>query len=106
MVRSLAALVRQRRPQVVHSHSWILHSLLAFLPSQQTRLVVTMHADGLVCRKNTFVYRSGVCTGAKFAKCIACASGQYAPLRSVALTTGLELLRPWQHREARSMACR
>ena len=104
MVRSLAALVRERRPQVVHSHSWILHSLLAFLPSQQTRLVVTMHEYGLVCPKNTFVYKSGVCTGPKFAKCIACASGQYGPLRSVALTTGLNLMRPWHHRVDRFMA--
>src|SRR5438309_748689 len=104
MVRSLAALVRERRPQVVHSHSWILHSLLAFLPSHQTRLVVTMHEYGLVCPKNTFVYKSGVCTGPKFAKCIACASGQYGPLRSVALTTGLNLMRLWHHRVDRCMA--
>ncbi|HEV2029134.1 MAG TPA: glycosyltransferase family 4 protein [Candidatus Dormibacteraeota bacterium] len=104
MVRSLAALVRERRPQVVHAHSWIVHSLLAFLPSEQTRLVVTMHEYGLVCPKNTFVYKSGVCTGPRFAKCIACASGQYGPLRSVALTTGLTLMRPWHHRVDRYMA--
>jgi glycosyltransferase involved in cell wall biosynthesis len=63
-----------------------------------------MHEYGLVCPKNTFVYKSGVCTGPKFAKCIACASGQYGPLRSVALTTGLNLMRPWHHRVDRFMA--
>jgi glycosyltransferase involved in cell wall biosynthesis len=104
MVHSLAALVRQRRPQLVHSHSWILHSLLPFLPSEQTRLVVTMHEYGMVCPKNTFVYRSGVCTGPRFAKCIACASAQYGPIRSVALTTGLTVMRPWHHRVDRYMA--
>jgi glycosyltransferase involved in cell wall biosynthesis len=104
MVRSLAALVRQHRPQVVHAHSWIVHSLLPFLPSLQTRLVVTMHEYGLVCPKNTFVYRSGVCTGPKFTKCVACASGQYGPVRSVALTTGLTLMRPWHRRVDRYIA--
>ena len=104
MVRAVAALVRQHRPQVVHSHSWMIHSLLPILPTEQTRLVVTMHEYGLVCPKNTFVYRSGVCTGPRYAKCVACASGQYGPVRSVALTTGLTLMRPWHHRVDRYMA--
>lgn len=89
LVRSLAALVRQRRPHVVHAHSWIVHSLLPFLPSRTTRLVVTMHDYGLVCPKNTFVYKDGVCDGPRFAKCIACAAEQYGAIRSVLLTSGL-----------------
>jgi glycosyltransferase involved in cell wall biosynthesis len=104
MVRSLAALVRKRRPQVVHAHSWMVHSLLPFLPSDQTRLVVTMHDYGLVCPKMTFVYRSGVCDGPSFAKCIACASGQYGAIRSVALTTGLTVMRRWHRRVDRYIA--
>jgi glycosyltransferase involved in cell wall biosynthesis len=93
MVRSLANLVRQRRPQVVHAHLWILHSLLPFLPSRQTRLVVTMHDYGLVCPKFTFVHREGVCDGPRFAKCVSCATGMYGAMRSVALTTGMTVTR-------------
>jgi glycosyltransferase involved in cell wall biosynthesis len=104
MVHSLVELVRQRRPEVVHAHSWILHSLLAFLPSRQTRLVVTMHDYGLVCPKNTFVYRNGVCDGPRFGKCVICASGQYGAIRSVALTTGLTLTRGWRRRVDRYIA--
>jgi glycosyltransferase involved in cell wall biosynthesis len=98
MVRSLAALVRQRRPQVVHAHSCIVHSLLPFLPSRQTRLVFTIHDYGLICPKTTFVFRSGVCDGPRFAKCIACASEQYGAARSVALTSGLNIMRLWHRR--------
>jgi glycosyltransferase involved in cell wall biosynthesis len=104
LVRSLYDLVRQRRPHVVHAHSWILHSLLPFLPSRQTRLVVTMHDYGFVCPKNTFVYRDGVCDGPRFTKCVPCASGQYGAMRAMALTTGLTLTRRSRHRVDRYIA--
>jgi glycosyltransferase involved in cell wall biosynthesis len=93
MVRSLAQLMRERRPDVVHTHSWILYSLLPLLPSSQTRLVVTMHDYGLECPKGTFVYQDGVCSGPRFSKCISCASEQYGRIRAGALTTGLALTR-------------
>lgn len=104
MVHSLAELIRRRRPDVVHAHSWILHSLLPFLPSRKTRLVVTMHEYGLVCPKGTFVYRDGVCDGPRFGKCVVCASGQYGAIRSVALTTGLALTRGLRRRVDRYIA--
>lgn len=93
LVHSLAKLIRQRRPDVVHAHGWILYSLLPFLPSQETRLVVTMHEYGLVCPKMTFVYKDGVCDGPKYAKCVACASHQYGVARATALTTGMTTTR-------------
>lgn len=93
LARAFAALVREWRPQVVHAHSWIVHSLLPFLPSEETRLVVTMHEYGAVCPKNTFVHGDGVCSGPAFRKCLPCASAQYGPARAVALTSGLRLMR-------------
>lgn len=104
MVRSLAELVRRFQPEVVHVHSWILHSFLPFLPSNKTRLVVTMHEYGLVCPKNTFVYKEGTCDGPRFAKCVACASDQYGAVRSAALTTGLTVTRRARHRVDRYIA--
>jgi len=93
LVHSLAELIRQRRPDVVHAHGWILHSLLPFLPSRETRLVVTMHEYGLVCPKMTFVHRDSVCDGPKYAKCISCASDQYGVPLAIALTTGMAITR-------------
>jgi glycosyltransferase involved in cell wall biosynthesis len=63
-----------------------------------------MHEYGLVCPKNTFVYRDGVCDGPQFGKCVRCASGQYGAIRSVALTTGLALTRGLRRRVDRYIA--
>ena len=104
VVHALRDLVRLRRPQVIHAHSWILHSLLPFLPSRETRLIVTMHEYGLVCSKGTFVHQGGVCDGPRFAKCIECASGQYGAIRAAALTTGLTLTRRSRRRVDRYIA--
>jgi glycosyltransferase involved in cell wall biosynthesis len=104
MVHSLIDLMRERRPDVVHAHGWILHSLLPFLPSRQTRLVVTMHEYGLICPKFTFVHGSEICDGPRFAKCVACASGQYGAIRATAITTGLTMTRRLRHRVDRYIA--
>jgi glycosyltransferase involved in cell wall biosynthesis len=93
LVRSIGHLLERFRPDVVHAHGWILHSLLPLLPDSCTRLVVTMHEYGLVCPKNSFVHEGTVCSGPGFNKCVVCASEQYGPIPSVALTTGLTLTR-------------
>ncbi len=92
MVRRLAQLIRQQKPDVVHAHSWILHSLLPLLPSSGTRLVVTMHDYGLVCAKTSFVHHDGVCAGPGYVKCVNCSAGQYGALRGTVITTGLSLM--------------
>jgi len=104
LVRSLIGLVRRRRPHIVHAHSWILYSLLPFLPSSQTRLVVTMHDYGFLCPKNTFVHRDVVCSGPRFAKCIACATGQYGAVRASAITMGMAASHALLHRVDRYIA--
>ena len=57
--RAHEARPRRLRPDVVHSHSWMLHSSSAFLPTVGTRVVVTMHEYSLVCPKGTFVHTGG-----------------------------------------------
>lgn len=103
-VRSLRTLLRRLRPQVVHVHSWMLYSFLLLLPSPETRLIVSLHEYGFVCPKNTFVHRDGVCTGPGFTKCVVCASEQYGPVKSMALTTGMTLMRPWRGKVDRYVA--
>ena len=41
----------------------MLHSLVRFLPTVDTRLVVTMHDYHLVCPKGTFVHNGADCDG-------------------------------------------
>ena len=105
LVNAIAKLLKQRRPQIVHAHSWFLYSLLPLLPSQETRLVVWVHDYGLICPKTTYFYRGGVCTGPRYTKCVACSSEQYGAARAVALTTGLTAMKPWRGRVDRYVAC-
>jgi glycosyltransferase involved in cell wall biosynthesis len=104
IVRALDKLLRKSRPQIVHAHSWLLYSLLPLLPSQETRLVVWLHDQSFICPKTTFVYRGGVCTGPKYAKCVSCASEPYRALGSLALTSGLTVMKPWLGRVDRFVA--
>jgi glycosyltransferase involved in cell wall biosynthesis len=104
LVRVLANVLRERKPQVVHVHSWLLYSLLPLLPSPETRLVVWVHDYGFICPKTTYVYRGGVCTGPRYPKCVACSSEQYGGPRAVALTTGITAMKPWRHRVDRYVA--
>jgi glycosyltransferase involved in cell wall biosynthesis len=104
VVHSLVNLIQERRPDVVHAHSWILHSLLHFLPSQRTRLVFTMHDYGVICPKFTFVHKGGVCGGPEFVKCVVCASEQYGAIPSAALTSGLIITRRSRRRVDRYIA--
>lgn len=104
LVRVLGRLLREGRPQVVHAHSWMLYSLLPLLPRHETRLVVWVHEQSFICPKITFVYRGGVCTGPKYTKCVGCAREQYGLLRSLALTSGLTVMKPWRGRVDRYVA--
>lgn len=104
LVRALAKLLQQRRPHIVHAHSWLLYSLLPLLPSSATRLVVWVHDQSFICPKTTYVHRGGVCTGPRYTKCVACSSGQYGAVRAVALTTGMTAMKPWRRRVDRYVA--
>jgi glycosyltransferase involved in cell wall biosynthesis len=98
MVRAVAGIIREVRPDVVHSHSWIIHSLLPLLPKGDIALVATMHDYGLVCAKNTFLHRGTTCTGPRYTKCVACSREQYGVLKGAALTTGLAVTLPLRQR--------
>ena len=104
LVNVIAKLLKKRRPHIVHAHSWLLYSLLPLLPTSDTRLVVWLHDPGFVCAKTTYVYRGGVCTGPRYAKCVACSREQYGALPAVALTTGMTVMKRWCRRVDRYVA--
>ena len=104
LVRRLAGVIEAFRPHVVHAHSWLLYSLLPLVPTPQTRLVVWLHDQGFICPKTTFVHRGGVCSGPNYLKCLGCAKDQYGAARSFALTSGMQLMRPWRGRADRYVA--
>jgi glycosyltransferase involved in cell wall biosynthesis len=104
LTRGIAKLLKERRPQIVHAHSWLLYSLLPLLPSQDTRLVVWIHDYGFVCPKTTYIFRGGVCAGPGYVKCVACSREQYGPTKALAITTGLTAMKPTRRRVDRYAA--
>ncbi|MCG8920750.1 glycosyltransferase family 4 protein [Actinokineospora sp. PR83] len=95
LVRRLQELVDELRPDVVHVHSWILHSCLSLrLPSSS--LVVSLHDYGLTCAKKTLTYKDSLdtaCSGPELRKCLGCAKDFYGAVKGTALTLGLSRTR-------------
>lgn len=101
---ALARIIRRRRPQVVHAHSWIVYSALPILPSRTVPLVLGLHDFGFICAKKTYLHRDRVCTGPRLLKCVACASGHYGRPQGTALALGLASTRLWVRRADRVIA--
>ena len=93
VMKQLHDIVQAEQPDVVYAHSWIVYSYLPIKSRASAKLALMLHDYGAVCPKKTFVYRESVCAGPSFAKCIQCASGQYGKVRSLALTTGMQMMR-------------
>lgn len=104
MTATLARILKRRRPQVVHGHSWIVFSALPLLPSKETALVLGLHDFGFICAKKTLIRHGRVCDGPALGKCLACAAGQYGIPRSAALTITLAAMRRWPRKSDRIVA--
>jgi glycosyltransferase involved in cell wall biosynthesis len=85
-VWELQRIIRHERPDIVHAHNWLVHSFTPLKAWSKARLVVTLHDCSLVCAKQSFVYREGLCSGPGPTKCLKCASSHYGPMRGVPIT--------------------
>jgi glycosyltransferase involved in cell wall biosynthesis len=82
--------LRAGRYDVVHSHDWLMYSYLPLRFGRDGRPHVhTAHDFGLACVKKTYAREGGACGGARLARCVSCASGQYGRVRAAALATAL-----------------
>ena len=121
---ALRRVVRRERPDIVHSHSWLMYS---YFPQYHAHRgpghVVALHDYGLACPKKTLQYSgrraaigagarpaqaaptiSQPCSGPQLAKCLGCAPGQYGLLKGTAVTTGLRASRVLHGRADRYIA--
>ena len=115
-VAALRRIVREERPDVVHSHSWLQYSYFPLHHGRGPAHIVTLHDYGLACAKKTLQYTdrrsaskvdappSLPCSGPRLAKCLACAPQQYGVLKGTAITTGLRASRGLHRRADRYIA--
>jgi glycosyltransferase involved in cell wall biosynthesis len=75
--RLLADVVREVKPDAIHSHAWSVFSCLG-RTFPRTPVMVTAHDYGLVCARRSLVNRSGTsCPGPSWRRCGPCAGAQY-----------------------------
>ncbi len=92
-------IIRQRRPDVVLAHNWIIYSYLAIKTKDDPPVLWILHDYGATCHKRNVLYepkapgRGGSCPGPRLDRCIPCGSKQYGWTKSAAIATGLQISR-------------
>lgn len=90
----LRNLINQFKPDIIHSYGWISYSCAAALTGKNIPLLISARDYAYSCATQTMVYRGAdICSGPEFAKCMACASMRYGPLKGWATTLGISLSR-------------
>jgi|SRR5271157_3372973 len=106
-VAALRRIIRQERPDVVHSHSWLNNSYFPLYHVQKGPAhVVTLHDFGMACPRKTLM-RSGQaeqCPGPRISRCLLCAPEQYGLLKGSVITMTMRGSRFLHHRADRYLA--
>jgi glycosyltransferase involved in cell wall biosynthesis len=89
VVAALRRLIREEKPAVVNSNSWIGYSYFPLYRSHEGPAhVVTLHDYGLACPRKT-LWQSGrgkPCPRPSLGRCLTCAPEQYGTLKGTAVT--------------------
>lgn len=79
----LAHIIEQERPDIIHTHSWILYSMLPLKNKFNVPLVHTIHDYGLFCPKRVAMKKDAICNRPSLRSCISCMNRPYGLLRVV-----------------------
>jgi glycosyltransferase involved in cell wall biosynthesis len=94
VMRGLAGIIAETRPDIVHAQGWMTYSCLAVGPRRSFRLVVTLHDHGMACPRRTLMRHGHTgCPGPQLGACLRCAPGQYGTVKGAALTVALRASR-------------
>jgi glycosyltransferase involved in cell wall biosynthesis len=76
-VRALGRLIDRERPDVVHAHDWLVHSLVGFRRRKHVPIVLSLHDYSLVCANKRLIAFERPCDGPSLGKCVRCARNSY-----------------------------
>ncbi|MBD8869390.1 glycosyltransferase family 4 protein [Nocardioides donggukensis] len=96
--RDLAGLARRIRPDVVHSHNWILGSWLPVPGSRRLPLVHSLHDYSHACATKRLMFEGAPCAGPTPARCLPCTRGHYGSLRGPVMYGAVRAGRPARER--------
>jgi glycosyltransferase involved in cell wall biosynthesis len=92
-VWTLRRIIRQIKPDVVHSYGWMTYSGAAALIGTSIPLIISARDYGNVCAVRTLLRRrpagSEICSGPAPIKCLACAYNYYGPLKALGAVGGV-----------------
>lgn len=76
-------IVRKEKPEIIHTHGWMLYSFLAVRRKFNMPLVVTFHNFGFICPvKWSRAYAGGVCDTPLTGNCLKCGRNSYGLVKS------------------------
>ncbi len=80
---ALREIILAERPDILHAHNWIIHSVLPLKVLSKAKLVLTLHDYSLVCVQQRLTYHNKLCTGPAFTKCVECAADFFGMTKGV-----------------------
>jgi glycosyltransferase involved in cell wall biosynthesis len=99
VVSGLRRLIESHRPDVIHAHNWIVHSLLPLRNRTTAPFVLTLHDYSLVCSIKRFMYLDErLCSGPTPRRCLPCVTQHYRPVVGPATYLSLAATRHWKRR--------
>jgi glycosyltransferase involved in cell wall biosynthesis len=96
----LRRVVKDFRPDLVHSYGWISHSMAFGLLGTKVPFLLSARDYGNVCAVGTLVRKGELCSGPALAKCLDCARERYGTAKGVAAVAGVYGAGPALRRKA------
>lgn len=93
LAAGIARIIRKERPDIVHAHNWLVHSMLPLKTWSGASLVVSLHDYNLICAKWVLMYHQEPCSGPGFRKCIECTIQNYGLAKGLTTVTGAWAMR-------------
>jgi glycosyltransferase involved in cell wall biosynthesis len=73
--RQLDAIIKKEKPDIVHSHGWLIHSFLPLKKKFNLPLIATLHGYELFCpKKSLFDYEGKICDKPFTSRCLKCSA--------------------------------
>jgi len=85
----LRRVVKDFKPDLVHSYGWISHSMAVGLLGMKVPFLLSARDYGNVCAVGTLVRKGELCSGPALGKCLDCARHRYGAPKGVAAVVGV-----------------
>ena len=89
LTKQLASIIAAEQPDILHTHGWILYSVVPLKRNLSIPLVTTLHGYELYCPTTLLVNRKAVCHQTVGRHCILCGRDHYGLIKSLACYYGI-----------------